>query len=94
MKRNLPEAKWTGLLQRSKFDEYSEKYKDFFIMKRKKGIIELRMHTNGGPYCHSWAGHNAINQVWVDIGNDPENEVMISAMRSCRPRLWAAFKRK
>lgn len=69
--------KWGGFVKPSSFDEYSKKYRDFFAMRRKNGIIELRMQTNGGPYVHSWAGHNAWNQAFRDVANDPENEVMI-----------------
>lgn len=61
----------------TRFEEYSEKYKDFFKMKRKDGIIEVRLHTNDGPYVHNWPAHTAWNHAWSDIGRDPENEVLI-----------------
>ena len=28
-------------------DEYQELFKDFFAFKREKGILEIRMHTDG-----------------------------------------------
>ncbi|NRU47700.1 hypothetical protein B0I67_000586 [Clostridium beijerinckii] len=34
----------------TRFEEYSEKYKDFFIMTRRNGIIEVRFHTNGDRF--------------------------------------------
>ena len=34
---------------RPKFEEYSEKYADRIHMERRDGVIELRMHTDGGP---------------------------------------------
>ncbi|MBE6090988.1 MAG: enoyl-CoA hydratase/isomerase family protein [Clostridium beijerinckii] len=61
----------------TRFEEYSEKYKDFFIMTRRNGIIEVRFHTNGGPFQFDWPGQTAYGNVWSDIGRDPENEVMI-----------------
>ncbi|WP_328399420.1 enoyl-CoA hydratase/isomerase family protein [Nocardia sp. NBC_00403] len=59
------------------FEEYAERYREFFVMTRRNGIIELRMHTDGGPFQHSWRGHNAWHRVWTEVGNDPENEVVI-----------------
>lgn len=32
----------------TKFEEYSEKYKEFLLMTRRAGIIEVRLHTDGG----------------------------------------------
>jgi enoyl-CoA hydratase/carnithine racemase len=71
------QSHWDGRVRPLNFEEYSEKYKDFFVMKRENGIIEVRMCTNGGPYQHSWGGHDAWAAAWVDVGNDPDNEVMI-----------------
>lgn len=68
---------WAGHVPPVPFEEYSEKYADFFKMRRENGIIELRLHTNDGPYIHNWAAHNAWNRVWQDIGNDPGNQVLI-----------------
>lgn len=62
---------------RLKFAKYREKYKDYIIMERKNGIILLRMNTNGGPVEWNEYMHDALSQAWHDIGNDPENQVMI-----------------
>lgn len=59
------------------FQEYADKYADFFKMRRQDGIIELRLHTDDGPYVHNWAAHNAWSRVWQDVGNDAENQVLI-----------------
>lgn len=61
----------------SSFNEYSERYKDFLIMTRRNGIIEVRLHTEGGPFQFSWEAHSVWSQVWMDIGRDHSNEVMI-----------------
>lgn len=68
---------WEGHVPPVAFDEYSRRYADFFAMRRENGIIELRLHTDGGPYVHNWAAHNAWARVWQDVGNDPENQVLI-----------------
>lgn len=68
---------WDGRLEGSQFEEYSKKYKDYMIMTRRNGILEVRLHTNGGPAVHDWMAHNAWGEAWIDIGRDPENEVLI-----------------
>jgi enoyl-CoA hydratase/carnithine racemase len=68
---------WTGLVKRPQLEEYSARYRDFFVMERRGGIIEVRMHTDGGPFVTTMAGHNALGQAWLEIGNDPENQVVI-----------------
>jgi len=67
----------SGYVGRPQFDAYRETFKDFFHMERRDGIILLRMHHNGGSAKFDFAAHNAWGQVWHEIGNDPENEVMI-----------------
>lgn len=64
-------------IPRPKFEEYKEKYKDHIIMERKNGIILMRMHTNCGPVQWNEYMHYALPQAWHDIGNDPDNQVMI-----------------
>jgi hypothetical protein len=46
-------------------------------MRRRDGIIELRRHTGGGPAVFGFAMHNAWGQAWQEIGDDPDNEVLI-----------------
>jgi enoyl-CoA hydratase/carnithine racemase len=66
-----------GYVARPSFDAYAEKYSRYFVMRRRDGIIELRMHTDGGPARFDFAVHNAWAQAWQEIGNDPDNEVLI-----------------
>jgi len=62
---------------RPQFEDYAEKYADYFAMTRHNGIIELRMHTDGGPADYGFGMHNAWGQAWQEVGNDPDNEVLI-----------------
>jgi enoyl-CoA hydratase/carnithine racemase len=57
--------------------EYSERFKDFISFKRENGILEMKMHTNGGPVEWSYQMHHALAEVWTAIGHDQENEVLI-----------------
>jgi enoyl-CoA hydratase/carnithine racemase len=66
-----------GYVPRPSFEAYSEKYADYFAMRRQDGVLELRMHTDGGPAQFGFATHNAWGQAWQEIGNDPDNEVLI-----------------
>jgi enoyl-CoA hydratase/carnithine racemase len=70
-------ARAGGYVQRPRFEAYAEKYAAYFMMQRRDGIIELRMHTDGGPARFDFAVHNAWAQAWLEIGNDPDNEVLI-----------------
>src|SRR3954452_23336459 len=79
MPRELDEwhARTGGYVPRPRFESYAEKYADYFVMQRRDGIIELRMHTGGGPAQFGFAVHNAWAQAWQEIGSDPDNEVLI-----------------
>jgi hypothetical protein len=68
---------WDERAGSSRFEEYAERYRDFFVMTRRDGILELHMYTDGGQFQHSWIGHNAWNRARLEVGNDPENEVLI-----------------
>jgi enoyl-CoA hydratase/carnithine racemase len=60
-----------------RFEDYAEKYADYFAMTRRDGIIELRMHTEGGPAVYGMGMHNAWGQAWREVGADPDNEVVV-----------------
>ncbi len=75
MPENL--SSWFERFEPSQFEVYSEKYKDILMMTRRNGILEVRMHTDGGPLKFSWEVHSAWSHAWIDIGRDHENEVMI-----------------
>jgi enoyl-CoA hydratase/carnithine racemase len=66
-----------GYVSRPSFEAYAEKYARYLAMRRRDGIIELRMHTDGGPARFGFEVHNAWAQAWQEIGNDPDNEVLI-----------------
>jgi enoyl-CoA hydratase/carnithine racemase len=66
-----------GFVSRPRFEDYREKFASYFTMERRNGILQVQMHTNGGPVMYGLPIHNAWSQLWMDIGNDPDNEVLI-----------------
>lgn len=64
-------------VRRPALDDYAAKFRDHFVLARRSGVLEARMHRHGGPAVFSHALHNAWGQLWQDIGNDPANEVLI-----------------
>lgn len=59
------------------FEEYSQWFSEYFKMKRKNGILEVRMHYDDSPVVYSYQMHNAITYLWSIIGHDKKNEVII-----------------
>ena len=66
-----------GFVSRPRFEDYRDKYATYFNMERRNGILQVHMHTDGGPVIYGLPIHNAWSQLWIDIGNDPDNEVLI-----------------
>ena len=44
---------------------------------REGGILEVRLHTDGGPLLLNEAMHRELPLLLADIGNDPENKVVL-----------------
>jgi len=66
-----------GFVSRPRFEDYREKYATYFKLERRNGILQVQMHTKGGSVMYGLSIHNAWSQLWLDIGNDPDNEVLI-----------------
>src|ERR1700733_3846400 len=61
-----------------KFEEYKERFKEFYKMQRRAdGVILVEAHTNGGPIQLSVENHRSVGQMLKIVGADPENEIMI-----------------
>jgi enoyl-CoA hydratase/carnithine racemase len=61
---------------RSTFEDYSERYQHV-AMRRVDGILELRLHTDGGPLVWGAGPHTELGYCFADIGSDPDNRVII-----------------
>lgn len=77
IRRGLTESVWHGLVPHTQLDDYGNRFAEFFHFDRNEGVLEVRLHRNGGPYFQDPASHNAWGRVWSEIGSDPENEVVI-----------------
>jgi enoyl-CoA hydratase/carnithine racemase len=58
------------------FETYREKYENV-RMKREDGILEVALHTGGGPLEFNGYVHEALVHAFRDIGDDPDNHVVI-----------------
>jgi enoyl-CoA hydratase/carnithine racemase len=58
------------------FERYRNKYENV-RMKREDGILEVALHTKGGPLVFNGYVHEALVGAFRDIGDDPHNHVVI-----------------
>ena len=58
------------------FDSYRNKYENL-RMKREDGILEVALHTQGGPLVFDGHVHEALVHAFRDIGDDRDNHVVI-----------------
>lgn len=64
-------------MYRTYLEEYSEKWSEYFTMRREDGILEVKMHTNGGSAKWGLEIHRALIPAFADISHDPETECII-----------------
>ena len=76
-------------MSRATFDEYKDRYQTI-KMRRTDGILEMRFHTNDGPFQWSLLPHAELEQAFLDVGRDYDNEVVIltgTGNEYCGPQL-------
>lgn len=61
----------------SRLEDYADRYRDHFVLTRTDGVLEIRMHTGGGPAMFSLGLKHALGRLWRDVAADPGNEVII-----------------
>jgi enoyl-CoA hydratase/carnithine racemase len=76
-KRKSMPHKTLGTVPHVPFEEYSEMLKHCFIMKRKNGILEARLHTDGDSMQWGAPAHQGLHIFFDLAGRDPDNEVII-----------------
>jgi len=60
----------------TKFDQYSTKYQTI-RMERRHGILQMTLHTDGGPLRWGLLPHGELPEAFYDIGSDHQNRVVI-----------------
>jgi enoyl-CoA hydratase/carnithine racemase len=58
------------------FETYRTRYENL-RMKREDGILEVALHSGGGPLVFNGHVHEALVKAFRDIGDDPDNHVVI-----------------
>jgi enoyl-CoA hydratase/carnithine racemase len=58
------------------FSEYADRY-PHVAMRREDGILELRLHSDGGPLVWGAEPHAELGHAFTDVGADRENRVVI-----------------
>ncbi|MAG34148.1 MAG: hypothetical protein CL908_24980 [Deltaproteobacteria bacterium] len=56
---------------------YQNKYQCARIERDGAGVLEVTLHTNGGPLVLDETMHSELPLLFADIGNDPETKVVI-----------------
>ena len=56
--------------------EYADKYPSI-RMERRNGILQMTFHTDDGPLQWGGSPHKEFSQVFVDVGSDFENRIVI-----------------
>jgi enoyl-CoA hydratase/carnithine racemase len=59
-----------------RFDLYRDKYRDA-VLKRENGILEVRFHTDGGPFRMNGRAHAELPDLFWEIAADHENKIVI-----------------
>jgi enoyl-CoA hydratase/carnithine racemase len=60
----------------TKFEDYKDKFQNIRF-RREDGILEMTMHTNGDSCRFSKVWHDEMEQAFLDIGRDRDNQVII-----------------
>lgn len=61
----------------SRLSDYANKYPCARFTRDDHGVLELALHTDGGPLQWSLAAHRELPEVFREVGDDPENKVVI-----------------
>lgn len=66
-----------GFKPTQSFEEYCERFKDYYSIRREDGIIEIKMCRDGGPSPWTVQHNYGWGPLLQAVGDDPENEVII-----------------
>src|SRR3989304_6030601 len=61
---------------RARLKDYASRYRNI-RMRREDGILEVTLHTGGGPLRWGRLVHAELEEAFLNIGRDRENKVVI-----------------
>jgi enoyl-CoA hydratase/carnithine racemase len=61
----------------SELAEYAPRYQHARLTRDEKGVLEVALHTGGGPLVWSESAHRELGSLFADIGADAQNRVVI-----------------
>jgi enoyl-CoA hydratase/carnithine racemase len=59
------------------FAEYSERYEHVAMSRDERGVLELRLHSDGGPLVWGDGPHTELPYCFADVAADPANRVVV-----------------
>ena len=78
------------------FAEYSRAF-DRIRFRREHGILEIALHTDGGPFVFDEKTHHELGDAFQAVGGDSENRVVIltgTGDRFCADFDYASFSKR
>ena len=57
--------------------QYATRYQNARLTRDEKGVLEVTLHTDGGPLLWSESAHRELGYLFADIGADAQNRVVI-----------------
>ena len=64
-----------------KFDDYARSYQ-FIKLERRDGILQMMLHTGGGPLRWGMEAQAEFVRAFNDVGADRENRLIIASCRA------------
>jgi enoyl-CoA hydratase/carnithine racemase len=59
------------------FDSYADRFEHVALSRDVDGVLEVRLHTDGGPLVWGDSAHTELVYAFTEIGGDPGNRVII-----------------
>lgn len=61
----------------SRFENYRDAFANAYLTRSDSGVLEVKLHTDGGKLVFNGHTHEQFVDLFHDIGSDPENRVVI-----------------
>lgn len=62
---------------KASFDQVVEHYSGFAAIRREEGIVEVRVHSDGGSARYSGEMHEGFGHLFSDLNDDKQNRILI-----------------